>query len=98
MFRHYAIVSSADSRDAMEALEPRSIDKLYQWACWLPKGRDLVRQIIGSSNTLMDVMVRTAEALSNEISSIFNRSEVYGGGRSIAVPMNSGQPGHLLLE
>jgi hypothetical protein len=30
MFRHYAVVSSADSRDAKEALEPRTIDELYQ--------------------------------------------------------------------
>jgi hypothetical protein len=41
---------------------------------WLPKGRDLVRQIIASSNSLTDAMVRTAGALSNEISSIFNRN------------------------
>jgi hypothetical protein len=34
---------------------------------------DLVRQIIGSLNTLTDAMVRTAEGLSNKISSIFNR-------------------------
>ena len=33
----------------------------------------MVRQIILSSNTLTDAMVRAAEALSHEISSIFNK-------------------------
>jgi len=37
------------------------------------EAKEMVRQIIANSNTLTDAMVRAAEALSYEISSIFNR-------------------------